>query len=295
MRPPRHAGGPALPGQLARAPRALCAGDGRVPVAGGPRVPRIGHASRGPAGRPEGGDPRPERAAERTGRRMVRAGPPGRAVQPEGELRPPAGLPPDPKACRPGGPGGATRGRLRLFPDADQTDRPGFELRERDAVGLPRARRRGGCEVRGQGEEAMSTPRRKAGTTLALLVLAAGGLLGIAVGHWRSGPGPYIRRFEMKGDWLRAPGAPGYAGYFRLKLDLPGPVKHAWVAVAPMEGFEVCVNRNPCGRFYLWRPTRPFQTGLSEGGQLLNPAPAALALNFPREYQWSSHRNDWLP
>lgn len=141
----------------------------------------------------------------------------------------------------------------------------------------------------------MTASRRTPATTLVLLVLAAGGLLGLAIGHWRSGPGPYIRRFPMKGDWIRAPGTPGYAGYFRLELDLPGPVKHAWAAVAPMEGFEVCVNRNPCGRFYLWRPTRPFQTGLSEGGQLLNPAPAALALNFPREYQWSSHRNDWLP
>jgi hypothetical protein len=130
---------------------------------------------------------------------------------------------------------------------------------------------------------------------LALAVVAAGLLLGLAIGHWRYSPGPFLRRMTMQGEWIRASGAPGYAGYFRRHVSLPGPVKHAWVAVAPMEGFEICVNRNPSGRFYLWRPTRPFQTGLSEGGQAFIPSPAALALNFPREYQWSAHRNDWLP
>ena len=131
--------------------------------------------------------------------------------------------------------------------------------------------------------------------TLAIVATTFGIVLGLALGHWRSSPGPYMRRMTMSGDWIKAPGMPGYVGYFRHRLILPGPVKHAWLAVTAREGFEVCVNRNPAGRFYLWRPTRPFQTGLSEAGQVLNPAPAALALNFPREYQWSSHRNDWLP
>ena len=130
---------------------------------------------------------------------------------------------------------------------------------------------------------------------LILLTLTWGSLFGLAMAHWRSSPGPYIRRLQMKGDWIAAPGPPSYAGYFRRHIRLPGPIKHAWMAIAPWEGFEVCINSNPCGRFYLWRPTRPFQTGLSEGGQVLNSAPAALALNFPREYQWSSHRNEWLP
>ena len=130
---------------------------------------------------------------------------------------------------------------------------------------------------------------------LAAVATAFGVLLGLALGHWRSSPGPYMRPLVMHGRWLKAPGAPGYAGYFRRRIDLPGPVKHAWIAVTAREGFEVCINRNPAGRFYLWRPTRPFQTGLSEGGQVIHPSPPALALNFPREYQWSSHRNDWLP
>ncbi len=140
-----------------------------------------------------------------------------------------------------------------------------------------------------------SARSRRGMAHLAGIVISLGFLLGIAIGHWRSGPGPFIRPLKMEGRWISAPGEPGYAGYFRLHVAIPGPVKHAWLAVAPREGFEVCVNRNPCGRFYLWRPTRPYQTGLSEGGQILNPGPAALALNFPREYQWSSHRNDWLP
>ena len=130
---------------------------------------------------------------------------------------------------------------------------------------------------------------------LAAVATAFGILFGLAMGHWRSSPGPYMRKLEMHGTWLRAPGRPGYVGYFRHRFNLPGPVKHAWIAVAAREGFEVCINQNPAGRFYLWRPTRPFQTGLSDGGQVINPSPPALALNFPREYQWSSHRNDWLP
>ncbi|MFO0957688.1 MAG: hypothetical protein U0800_09530 [Isosphaeraceae bacterium] len=119
--------------------------------------------------------------------------------------------------------------------------------------------------------------------------------LGLAMGHWLASPGPAIKRRSLRGDWIAAPGDPSYAGYFRRHVVLPGPVKHAWMVVAPFQAYEICVNRNPCGRVYLWRPTRPFQTGSNEPGQLLNSSPAALALNFPREYQWSSHRNDWLP
>jgi len=48
-------------------------------------------------------------------------------------------------------------------------------------------------------------------------------------------------------------------------------------------------------RAYLWRPTRPFQTGNSEKGQLLIGQDPAMALNFPREYQWSGHDSWRLP
>jgi hypothetical protein len=131
--------------------------------------------------------------------------------------------------------------------------------------------------------------------TLATLATVFGLLCGLALGHWRSSPGPFMRRMTMEGAWIKAPGPPGYVGRFRRRLNVPGPVKHAWIAVTAREGFELCVNGNPAGRLYLWRPTRPFQSGLSEGGQVINASPTVLALNFPREYQWASHRNDWLP
>ena len=49
------------------------------------------------------------------------------------------------------------------------------------------------------------------------------------------------------------------------------------------------------GRVFLWRPTRPFQTGTGEKGQVLQPNAPAIALNFPREYQWDGHDNWRLP
>ena len=131
--------------------------------------------------------------------------------------------------------------------------------------------------------------------TLSILATTFGLLCGLVLSHWRSNPGPFMRRMTMDGAWIKAPGPPGYVGHMRRRISLAGPVKHAWIAIVAREGFEVCVNRNPVGRFYQWRPTRPFQTGLSEGGQVINPSPTLLALNFPREYQWASHRNDLLP
>jgi len=95
--------------------------------------------------------------------------------------------------------------------------------------------------------------------------------------------------------WIRAAGDPGRAGYFRKRFDLTSEVKHAWIKIAATDAFEISVNRNPMGRVYLWRPTRPFQTGTSEKGQVLLPQEAATALNFPREYQWDGHETWRLP
>ena len=139
------------------------------------------------------------------------------------------------------------------------------------------------------------TRARCAWYLLVPFMLLLGGVAGLAVAHWKDSPGPMLRPLTLHGRWLRAPGAPGYAGSFRRNVAIPGPVKHAWVAIAAREGFEVCVNQNPAGRLLLWRPTRPFQTGLSETGQLFNPPQPAMAMNFPREHQWTSHRSDWLP
>ena len=100
-----------------------------------------------------------------------------------------------------------------------------------------------------------------------------------------------LRKTDYPNRWIRAAGVPSQAGYFRKTFDLPGPVRHAWIKIAAAEAFEVNVNRNPSGRQYLWRPTRPFQSGTSEKGQILSWREPALALNFPRDYQWDGHDN----
>ena len=141
----------------------------------------------------------------------------------------------------------------------------------------------------------MSDRAGRPAVLLGLLVLVLGIVSGLALGHWRYSPGPFLRPMKMAGRWLRAPGEPCYSGVFRRRVAISGPVKHGWVAIAARDGFEVCVNGNPVGRLLAWRPTRPFQLGLSEAGQSFNPPQPAMALNFPREYQWTAHRNDWLP
>ncbi len=92
--------------------------------------------------------------------------------------------------------------------------------------------------------------------------------------------------------WIRAPGDLSHAGYFRKRFDLPCEVRHAWVKIAATDGYEISVNRNPLGRIYVVRPTRPFQSGNSRNGQVLLPQDPALSLNFPRDYQWDGH-DDW--
>ncbi len=229
-------------------------------------------------------------------------------VQPEGQLCPATGLPP----CRPPRPNssdwsGGSR-RLTPLPDADEKHRARLEPRERDvrrpARGMTwtprsaiRSRRRARDRpLRGGIRAGLVGPAAATGSlTLAILATAFGLLLGLGAGSLAVEPGPV---HAAAGDDRRldqGAGTAGICGPPAAAAHLPGPVKHAWIAVAAREGFEVCVNRNPVGRFYQWRPTRPFQTGLSEGGQVINPSPALLALNFPREYQWASHRNDWLP
>ncbi len=103
------------------------------------------------------------------------------------------------------------------------------------------------------------------------------------------------RPATMHGSWIKSPGPDSYAGYFRYSFSLDQSAATAWVRIAARDGFEVIVNGNPVARSYLWRPTRPFQNGLSEKGQRVNDGESALALNFPREYQWSGHDSFRLP
>ena len=55
------------------------------------------------------------------------------------------------------------------------------------------------------------------------------------------------------------------------------------------------VNGNAVGWQYMMRPTRPYQSTLSERGQWISWPKVALSLNFAREYQWTDHDNDLLP
>ena len=100
-----------------------------------------------------------------------------------------------------------------------------------------------------------------------------------------------LRSTAYSNPWIRAAGSPSQAAYFRKNFEISGNVRHAWIKIAAADSFEVNVNRNPLGRQYLWRPTRPFQSGSSERGQVLSWREPAMALNFPRDYQWNGHDN----
>jgi chromosome segregation ATPase len=136
---------------------------------------------------------------------------------------------------------------------------------------------------------------RRAVIALLLVALALGVLAGLAVCRWRIPYTAAVLPLAMTGVCLRSPDAPGYAGYFRRKVSLPGPIKHGWLAVAARDAFEVTVNGGTAGRLLLRRITRPFQYGLSEVGQVAEPAQPLLPVIYPREYQWSGHRADRLP
>ncbi len=128
-----------------------------------------------------------------------------------------------------------------------------------------------------------------------LMLIAFVIVTGYAVARYQQTLSHPLRVTSYSSPWICAPGAPSHAGYFRKRFDLPGQVKHAWLKIVAADAFEVTVNRNPLGRIYLWRPTRPFQTGTSEKGQVLLPQDPAMALNFPREYQWDGHDTWRLP
>jgi len=148
----------------------------------------------------------------------------------------------------------------------------------------------------------MNEPTNKKLQKPALAIIVALGLAGVSaaglgyvVSQWQLAEQGTVRPLAMRGEWIEAVGdIPAYSASFRRNFFLPGEVKHAWIAVAACDAFEVLVNGNPVGRHYLWRPTRPFQTGLSEKGQRFTPPPA-MAMNFPREYQWADTGTARIP
>ncbi len=148
-----------------------------------------------------------------------------------------------------------------------------------------------------QSPEQQTPTAAKAHVLLSLVLMMAGFVLvvGYAVARYQQTSNHPLRVTKFPKQWIRSPGPLGYAGYFRKRFDLPGAVKHAWIKIAAADAYEISINRNPLGHNYLWRPTRPFQNGISEKGQkLLNQEPA-MALNFPREYQWEGHDTWRLP
>lgn len=120
-------------------------------------------------------------------------------------------------------------------------------------------------------------------------------LLSYSVCSWKATWLDPIRPLGLKGEWIRSPGIKSSTAYFRKQINIRSSIRHAWISIAAKDGFEFSVNRNPVGKQYLWRPTRPFQNGGSEKGQKLSWQQPAMALNFPREYQWDGHDNWLLP
>ena len=107
-----------------------------------------------------------------------------------------------------------------------------------------------------------------------------------------------VKPTTIDAAWICAPpsaAGSGNSAYFRKTFQLPGNVVNGWIKISAIDAYEVSVNRNPLGRFYLWRPTRPFHNGMSEKGQRLTSDSSALALNFPREYQWDGHDSYRVP
>ena len=106
---------------------------------------------------------------------------------------------------------------------------------------------------------------------------------------------PAARSLAPAGKWIRTPGDLDYQGYFRKTVFLNSYPKQAWLRVAAEDSFEVIVNGNSINELPLWRPTRQFQTGLTESGQRVIKSTPLLSLNYPREYQWGSYRTYEIP
>ena len=102
-----------------------------------------------------------------------------------------------------------------------------------------------------------NTPKGLTVWVFVLTVVAFIVVVGYSIALYRFSETQPLRATVYEGDWISAPGTPAHAGYFRKRFDLTGEVKHAWIKIVAADAFEISVNRNPMGRTYLWRPTRP--------------------------------------
>ncbi|WP_169977131.1 glycosyltransferase family 39 protein [Tautonia rosea] len=140
----------------------------------------------------------------------------------------------------------------------------------------------------------LSRPRSSRAAML-MLILIWSASMGYALVRLQLSWKEPLRPFEPEGLWIASPDRAAFTGYFRTEFMVTGQPKHAWIVVSARNAFEVTVNRNPVGRIYLWRPTRPYQNGTSDPGQRITHPEPVMALNFPREYQWSDHDNARVP
>jgi 4-amino-4-deoxy-L-arabinose transferase-like glycosyltransferase len=118
-----------------------------------------------------------------------------------------------------------------------------------------------------------------------------------ACASWRAlGPhGIQPVPLEVHAGWITTANAESAVAHFRKVVVLSSSVRSAWIAVSGREGYEVVINGATAGRSLLFRPTRAFQTGLSERGQRIVTQPPLLGGTFPREYQWAGHSNERMP
>ncbi|MFY9988036.1 MAG: glycosyltransferase family 39 protein [Chthoniobacterales bacterium] len=106
-------------------------------------------------------------------------------------------------------------------------------------------------------------------------------------------PKPFA--FDPAASWITKNGSQQSMACFRLDLDIPSKIENAWLAIASNGGYEVLTNGVQSAHLYLLSPTHPFQDGLSEFGQRFNARAPAVAVDFPREYEWHHHDNAELP
>ena len=137
-------------------------------------------------------------------------------------------------------------------------------------------------------------------TWLTKLSLPLLGALAVIIGWWMAIVKPasvvkiYTHSAPEGAEWIASEEATQYTGCFRKDLTTSVEVQRAWIAVSTYGGFELICNGDSVGAQTLWRPTRMFQNGLTESGQRLSHDPPIVAYNFPREYQWSGHKNDQM-
>lgn len=136
---------------------------------------------------------------------------------------------------------------------------------------------------------------RRQAVVLLFFAVAFALLAGYAVDRIAFSYRPLVTPIQLQGKWIRTPGVLDYGGCFRKTFHLSGHPQNAWLMISAQDAFEVIVNGNTVDRLFLWRPTRQFHNGLSESGQRLVRSLPLLSLNYPREYQWKSHRSHAIP